>query len=272
MDDDIKHFVLCLFKGYLNRKKENRLYQENDNVPDIIIRLYYTSINHADFSNIIESFRRKYVYNENILESVHDPKERLGLREMYDYIFSELALNNISVYTILRLHQILYSKVPYPEFGGKFRNQEVYLFGSGMNISTWSNIPADIEKLYLPVNELIIKGKELAINSKAEDLIKFIDDCVDLNCKLIKIHPFIDGNGRTTRMFTNLLFRLANIPPVYIENRERKEYYQAMNCAINEEDYSKIHTFYHYKVCDSIIEHDLSATPNIINNNKTLIK
>ena len=54
------------------------------------------------------------------------------------------------------------------------------------------------------------------------------------------------------------MFKIRNIPPVYIKARERTAYHLAMNKANNEGDYSYINNFYRYKICDSIIELDIN--------------
>ena len=89
-------------------------------------------------------------------------------------------------------------------------------------------------------------------------MLEYLDDSVEVMCKLIKIHPFGDGNGRTIRGFTNKLFEDAGLPPIYIKANERTEYHKAMNLANNENDYTAIKQFYRYKVCDSIIELDIN--------------
>ncbi len=42
--------------------------------------------------------------------------------------------------------------------------------------------------------------------------------------KLEKIHPFADGNGRTGRMFMNLILLKAGYPPLIVPTKRRKEY------------------------------------------------
>lgn len=53
--------------------------------------------------------------------------------------------------------------------------------------------------------------------------------------KLVHIHPFIDGNGRTSRLLMNLLLMQAGYPPVIIAKQHRHLYYQHLQTA-NEGD------------------------------------
>ena len=81
---------------------------------------------------------------------------------------------------------------------------------------------------------------------------------MELNCDLILVHPFPDGNGRCVRGFINKLLEYAGLPPIYIKVNERTEYHKAMNKANNEKDYTDIKNFYKYKICDSIVELDIN--------------
>lgn len=65
---------------------------------------------------------------------------------------------------------------------------------------------------------------EDSTNNKLYNLAKFHAD-------FIKIHPFIDGNGRTCRILTNYLASIMNIPLVNIPENAREEYIKALNYA-----------------------------------------
>ncbi len=44
--------------------------------------------------------------------------------------------------------------------------------------------------------------------------------------RIARIHPFRDGNGRTSRLIQNILLKKAGLPPVDILPQERLEYYK----------------------------------------------
>lgn len=267
-EEEANEYIKMLFEGYKKRKKEKRLFENSVMIPESIILTYYTCIKKPQFNNVykelknkyipIKNFKERYLYNENKLEEVHSKEEQLGLRLVYDYIETKEDFNDISLYTLSYIHEILYSKVLYPEFGGKYRSDERYLPNSGIDVVSPSLIVHEMINLGYEVNEVIKEGISLGKEIQPEKIIPYINKCIQIKCKLIKIHPFGDGNGRSIRAFINLLFRLANIPPVYIENRERKKYGVAMQLAVGDGDLSKINQFYYYKICDSIISLDIN--------------
>lgn len=45
-----------------------------------------------------------------------------------------------------------------------------------------------------------------------------------VHLKIVKIHPFTDGNGRTARLFMNTILMQNSLPPIDILPVNRKEY------------------------------------------------
>jgi Fic family protein len=56
--------------------------------------------------------------------------------------------------------------------------------------------------------------------------------------EFVKIHPFVDGNGRTSRLLMNLELLQAGLPATVIEVSQRLAYYQALDTAHCTGDYS----------------------------------
>ncbi len=52
-----------------------------------------------------------------------------------------------------------------------------------------------------------------------------IDIALDFHLEYLNIHPFYDGNGRTARIFTNLILISMGYSPFWINEKDRKIYY-----------------------------------------------
>lgn len=53
----------------------------------------------------------------------------------------------------------------------------------------------------------------------------------ELHTRFVKIHPFIDGNGRTGRLLLNFELMKAGYPPAVIRKEDRLAYYDALDVA-----------------------------------------
>ena len=255
---DPNRVIQEMFMGYKQRKQRKQLYGVDENIPSDLIGLYYELGDRMEFDSLKNAFVSRYIRQESGLEEVHSPEEIEGLRAMYEYIHSDESDYMFNIYTLKELHQKLYSKAPYPEFGGTFRNDDVYLPGTGTEIAEWSMIRPmlnEIDKDVLLLWEIAPEVKEC---EDADIMLDYLDEVVMLGCRIIKVHPFKDGNGRSVRGFMNKMLEAAGLPPVYITVNERTEYHKAMNKANNDGDYTDIKKFYHYKVCDSIVELDIN--------------
>lgn len=245
----------AIYERFIDCMQEYKTLDKNNSTADLpkeLITLYYQVISNVHFDFLKKAFVKKYIENESEVETAHLNWEKKGLRKMYKYIHM-YDVSKMDIYTIMELHEQLYAYAPNKEFGGHFRNIDVYLPGSGTNLSEWSNIRYEILQLKPYVKDLIDRGIKLNGTDNFEELLKYIEECIVLNCNLIRIHPFFDGNGRCIRGFTNMLFELANIPPIYVLENEKIEYREALR-KTDIGKYEDIIKFYYYKICDSIFE------------------
>ena len=260
------------FKSYATCRKNKSVY-ELENVPKNLIKLYYSLDNKTDFSNVMDKFKNRYRLQESIVEDVHSKVEREGLGLVYDYISSDEWKNMPFIFLVIqKLHSVLFSKAPYPEGSGSFRKMPVYLPNSGVPTSEPDFIFKEVYDLDPKFKKLLEVGKDIKDNNLGgEFIIDYINECLKLKCELIRIHPFMDGNGRVMRALTNILFKEAGLPPVYVKASQRKIYEKAMNKAIVNNDYTNINNFYYYRICDSIYTLDIegrkkaNASNNVLN-------
>ena len=255
---ELEEIVSKLSEDYIERKRTRNLYKTGLNIPKRLLIFYYQlNRENRHLDDTAESFIKHYIACESILENAHLNFEKQGLKEMYEYLFSNEINENFDIYTLLDLHRKLFSKAPYPEAGGLIRNSEAHIDGAPINLATPSEIRIELKFLDNDLKEILAMQEEVKTNKSY--LFTYIDKCIILSSRSIKVHPFVDGNGRTIRAFLNKLFMDVELPPIYISSNENKTYKKAMQKAIGEEnDFSSIIKFYYYKICDSIIELEAS--------------
>jgi len=59
-----------------------------------------------------------------------------------------------------------------------------------------------------------------------------------LHGEFVKIHPFVNGNGRTARLLLNLVLMNNGYTPIVIKKEDRLNYYEALDKAHTASDYS----------------------------------
>ena len=122
----------------------------------------------------------------------------------------------ISEWNIKNIHQLILKDID-NENAGRYRKENVTIKGA-------THIPPD----YLKVPELMEK---LILNYNTWNEYHPIIQAALLHGELVKIHPFVDGNGRTSRLLMNLDLMNSGYNPVIIKKESRLKYYEALDKA-----------------------------------------
>lgn len=197
-------------------------------------------------------FKHKYVYNDARLEGVDASYEEVseivedlycnrikskycdethesycniaGHAALYDYVYKEYKSSKIDIYLLSTLNKILYSCAPNPEYGGNTRTTNTLVLGTKFETVDWKDIMPELEKLKDDV-DLVINNYA---NVSRKELIKKI---AFIHHRITQIHPFPDGNGRTSRAFMNILLLHIGLLPIFVEIEGKSIYYSALECA-----------------------------------------
>jgi Fic family protein len=73
--------------------------------------------------------------------------------------------------------------------------------------------------------------------------------------RLVAIHPFSDGNGRTARLLMNLLLIRGGYPPVAVRPEDRKAYLDALEHASVAGDLQPFQRFLHERLDATLVEY-----------------
>uniref|UniRef100_A0A3Q3JZH0 Protein adenylyltransferase FICD n=1 Tax=Monopterus albus TaxID=43700 RepID=A0A3Q3JZH0_MONAL len=126
----------------------------------------------------------------------------------------------ITVSDILEIHRRVLGYVD-PVEGGRLRTHQVFV---------GHHIPPHPQDLQRHMQELV-----QWLNSEEALQLHPVEYAALAHYKLVYVHPFVDGNGRTSRLLMNLVLMQARYPPITIRKEQRAEYYAALDTA-NEGD------------------------------------
>lgn len=124
--------------------------------------------------------------------------------------------NPITEWHIKNIHQLILKDID-NENAGRYRKENVTIKGAIHIPPDYLKIPELMEKLILTYNTW--SGYHPIIRASL------------LHGELVKIHPFIDGNGRTSRLLMNLDLMNSGYNPVIIKKESRLKYYEALDKA-----------------------------------------
>ncbi|MDQ1283992.1 MAG: hypothetical protein QG620_340 [Patescibacteria group bacterium] len=139
-----------------------------------------------------------------------------ALEYLYDLIEKDKK-NTFSESLIRSLNQIVQQNID-KEWAGRYRNSGVIIGGADNKPPEALEIPRLMRNLidWVGDNKKKMHPVELA---------------GILHHKLVYIHPFFDGNGRTSRLVMNIILMQAGFPLVIVLKNDRKRYYQTLSAA-----------------------------------------
>lgn len=185
-------------------------------------------------SNAIEGNTLTLIETKVVLEGITIGGKRL--REHLEVINHKDAIvyveaivqrgEELSEWQIKNIHRLVLKGID-DENAGQYRNQNVIISGA-------KHTPPD----YLVLKDDMMKFIEW-YNSEEAKTMHPVERAAIVHGEFVKIHPFVDGNGRTARLLLNLELMKNGYPPIVIKTEDRMIYYAALDEAHMTGEYAK---------------------------------
>jgi len=130
----------------------------------------------------------------------------------------------LSEWNIKNLHALILKEID-NENAGRYRSENVLIGGA-------SHIPPKHYELDILMMKLIEEYE------REWETLHPVIRSVLLHGEFVKIHPFIDGNGRTARLLLNFELMRSGYTPIIIKNTQRANYYDVLDLAHTTKDYA----------------------------------
>lgn len=117
---------------------------------------------------------------------------------------------------VLEIHKLILNKIE-AESAGRYRTVHARLAGSDVVLPNPVKVP-----------ELMQEFMNWLTGDNPDHIVKI---AADAHYKLVSIHPFSDGNGRTSRLLMNLLLMQEGFPPTIVKKEDRLVYINSLEKA-----------------------------------------
>ncbi|HMO55754.1 MAG TPA: Fic family protein [Roseiflexaceae bacterium] len=129
----------------------------------------------------------------------------------------------LSEWQIRNIHQLVLRNID-DAHAGSYRSINVIIAGAVHRPIDATLVPAAMADL-------------LAWHQRATKELHPVERAARLHADFVKIHPFVDGNGRTARLLMNLELLKAGFPAVVLPIEQRLRYYEVLDLAHTSGDY-----------------------------------
>lgn len=212
---------------------------------DAIVRAVYHGT-HIEGNQLMKDEAKDVLMGKDIVARPRDIQEVINYRKVLDYIDEEAKkqIEKFSESIVKRIHKHVVSGILQDEESGEYRKKQVVIKNSQTGEVTFRP-PAPIEVPFL-MREFVYW-----LNKVGKDDIHPLIKAGIAHHELVRIHPFIDGNGRVGRSLSTLIMflggydirRFFSLEEYY--DKDNVLYYESLQKASNGDLNSWLEYFIH---------------------------
>lgn len=227
------HIVSLLFAIARNRNAADSLREKLPNVFTNLVKI--AKVQSVKASNAIEGIittdkRIESIVNDGTEPLNHDEKEIAGYRDALNRIHNDYPTIDVQLRQILLLHATLLEYAQTPTRGHLKAEDNVIAARRADGTRSIIYVPTPARETQEAMEQLELAFYEGRQNSNINPLLLIPCYILDFLC----IHPFMDGNGRMSRLLTLLLLFKTGydvgkyVSLEYIINENKGSYYQKL--------------------------------------------
>ena len=175
-----------------------------------------------------------------------------GHYDMYQDILADPVKESLSVFDMFLLNKKLYSHYPNPDFGGSIRQNNTLVLGAKFETVDYHDILPELEKLDKEVKDFYSLRHEIPMS-------EYVKHVVRTHHQITVIHPFQDGNGRTSRAFMNVQLVRAGLLPIYIRVEDKEDYVNALSLADECNNYDELYDIVFRQILKTFVDLSLEG-------------
>lgn len=217
--------VYSLTMNYQKHTDKKALLDQHRPLPDALLRnledwfrVELTFTSNAIEGNTLTRRETALVVEKGLTvggKSLIEHLEATNHAKALDWVQGQISRkpNKLSEKDILQIHEIVLKGID-DENSGHYRSVPVRISGSAVVLPNPRKVP-----------DLMA---EFAAWFKVKHALHPVELAAEAHYRLVTIHPFVDGNGRTARLLMNMILMMSGYPPAIIRKRDRLAYIGAL--------------------------------------------
>ncbi|MBT4174347.1 Fic family protein [archaeon] len=212
-----------LYKRILDKRKIIRSLKPFDKLQlkrlkdEFIVEYVYDST--AIEGNTLTLNETKLVLQEGITIGGKSLREHLDVTNQKEAMawIEKIAKKKIEELDILNLHKITLKGIS-DYWAGRYKTSQNRIVGSKLKTTPPYKVHSEMKDFVKDLQKNLMKYNPIELAAYAHH-------------EFVRIHPFVDGNGRVARLLCNLVLVSKGYVPIIIRNKDRKKYFDVLEKA-----------------------------------------